>query len=68
MTNNSFFEESRETSLVKAEIVAKYFLAWAKVIIPQRKKRGTNIAYINLFSGPGRYQYGSKSTSLLILV
>ncbi|NES77962.1 MAG: three-Cys-motif partner protein TcmP [Okeania sp. SIO1H6] len=62
-----FFDESRETSLVKAEIVAKYFWAWAKVIIPQAKKWGKDIAYIDLFSGPGRYQDGSKSTPLLIL-
>lgn len=67
MTNNSFFDEFRETSLVKAEIVAKYFWAWAKVIISQAKKKGTNIAYIDLFSGPGYYQDGSKSTPLLIL-
>ena len=44
MTNNSFFNESTETSLVKTEIVAKYFWAWAKVIIPQAKKRKTNAA------------------------
>ena len=67
MTNNSFFDKSTETSLVKAEIVAKYFWAWAKVIISQAKKKNTNIAYIDLFSGPGRYQDGSKSTPLLIL-
>lgn len=67
MTNNSFFDDSKETSLVKAEIVAKYFGAWAKIIIPQAKKRQTNIAYIDLFSGPGFYQDGSKSTPLLIL-
>ena len=42
MTNNSFFNESTETSLVKAEIVAKYFWAWAKVIIPRAKKRKKN--------------------------
>lgn len=67
MTGSSFFDESREQSLVKAEIVAKYFWAWAKVIIPQAKKRGTEIAYVDLFSGPGRYKDGSKSTPLLIL-
>jgi three-Cys-motif partner protein len=67
MSNSSFFDESREQSLVKAEIVAKYFWAWAKVIIPQAKKRRTKIAYVDLFSGPGRYQDGSKSTPLLIL-
>ncbi|MBD1920556.1 three-Cys-motif partner protein TcmP [Microcoleus sp. FACHB-831] len=68
MTGSSFFDESREQSLVKAEIVAKYFWAWAKVIIPQAKKKSQkNIAYIDLFSGPGRYKDGSKSTPLLIL-
>lgn len=67
MSENSFFDESTEQSQVKATIVAKYFGAWAKVIIPQAMKRGTKIAYIDLFSGPGRYKDGSKSTPLLIL-
>ncbi|MBW4644946.1 MAG: three-Cys-motif partner protein TcmP [Goleter apudmare HA4340-LM2] len=67
MSENSFFDESTENSQVKATIVAKYFWAWAKVIIPQAKKRGAKIAYIDLFSEPGRYKDGSKSTPLLIL-
>lgn len=67
MADNSFFDESRDNSLVKSEIVAKYFWAWAKVIISKAKKWNKNIAYIDLFSGPGRYQDGSKSTPLLIL-
>lgn len=67
MADQSFFDESKENSLVKAEIVAKYFWAWAKVIMPTAKKWSNKIAYIDLFSGPGRYQDGSKSTPLLIL-
>jgi three-Cys-motif partner protein len=67
MSGSSFFDESKDQSLVKAEIVAKYFFAWAKVIIPQAKKTGEKIAYVDLFSGPGRYKDGSKSTPLLIL-
>jgi three-Cys-motif partner protein len=67
MADSSFFDESRDNSLVKSEIVAKYFWAWAKVIIPTAKKWSNKIAYIDLFSGPGRYQDGSKSTPLLIL-
>lgn len=68
MTGSSFFDESREQSLVKAEIVAKYFWSWAKVIIPRAKKmHQTKIAYVDLFSGPGRYKDGSNSTPLLIL-
>ncbi|NMG09541.1 hypothetical protein DP117_22720 [Brasilonema sp. UFV-L1] len=43
MTNTSFFDESREQSLIKAEIVAKYFLSWAKIIIPQAKKEGKKL-------------------------
>ncbi len=67
MSNSDFFNESREQSLVKTEIVAKYFWAWAKVIIPSAKKRNNNIAYVDLFSGPGRYKDGSQSTPLRIL-
>ncbi|MEG4007942.1 three-Cys-motif partner protein TcmP [Microcoleus sp. Pol11C1] len=67
MADSSFFDESRDNSLVKSEIVAKYFWAWAKVIIPTAKKWSNKIAYIDLFSGPGRYKNGSKSTPLLIL-
>ena len=64
---SSFFEESKEQSQVKAEIVAKYFWAWAKVIIPSAKRHGNKIAYIDLFAGPGRYKDGAKSTPILIL-
>jgi len=67
MADSSFFDESRDNSLVKSEIVAKYFGAWAQVMIAQAKKRKTNIAYVDLFSGPGSYKDGSKSTPLLIL-
>jgi three-Cys-motif partner protein len=67
MADSTFFDESTEQSQVKAAIVTKYFLAWARVIIPFAKKRGSQIAYIDLFAGPGRYKDGTKSTPLLIL-
>ncbi|MBI1787422.1 MAG: three-Cys-motif partner protein TcmP [Acidobacteria bacterium] len=67
MTDQSFFEESREQSVVKATIVSKYFWAWARVIIPSVKTRARKIAYLDLFAGPGRYRDGTKSTPLLIL-
>jgi three-Cys-motif partner protein len=67
MSGSSFFDESQEQSQVKTAIVAKYFWAWAKVIIPSQKKRGNKIAYIDLFAGPGRYKDGTRSTPLLIL-
>jgi three-Cys-motif partner protein len=74
MADSSFFDESRDNSLVKSEIVAKYFWAWAKIMIKQIKEHNkqqeqkrTEIAYVDLFSGPGSYKDGSKSTPLLIL-
>jgi len=70
MPDNSFFDESREQSKVKSAIVSKYFTAWASVIIGSQKRypMGKNkIAYIDLFSGPGRYKDGTLSTPLLVL-
>ena len=67
MTTNEFFDEQREQSLIKSEIVQKYFWAWAKVIIPSAKKYAKKIGYIDLFAGPGIYSDGTKSTPILIL-
>ena len=67
MIDVSFFDESREQSQVKSRIVAKYFWAWAKVVIPSAKARGNRIAYIDLFAGPGRYKDGTVSTPILVL-
>ena len=67
MAKQSFFDESTDQSQVKASIVSKYFWAWARVISPSARKRGSSIAYIDLFAGPGRYGDGTKSTPLLVL-
>ncbi|MCL2862626.1 MAG: three-Cys-motif partner protein TcmP [Methanimicrococcus sp.] len=68
--NNEFFQEQREQSLIKAQIVSKYFSAWANVILNTQKKYSKHdqkMAYIDLFAGPGRYDNQSKSTPLLVL-
>jgi len=68
VSTDSFFDESKDQSAVKAAIVAKYFWSWAKVIMPQaRRNSDPKIAYLDLFAGPGRYKDGTKSTPLLIL-
>ncbi|MBE3096211.1 MAG: three-Cys-motif partner protein TcmP [Planctomycetota bacterium] len=67
MPDNSFFDETREQSGVKATIVAKYFWAWARVIAHTVKRQGGKIAYLDLFAGPGRYKDGTASTPLLVL-
>jgi len=71
--DNSFFEESKEQSCIKANIVSNYFDVWAKVIIGTQNRRAklgrldNRIAYIDLFAGPGRYKDGTKSTPILVL-
>lgn len=72
MPTDEFFEEQRDQSRVKAILVKKYFWAWANVIIGSMKRQNNDIkrqriAYIDLFSGPGRYKDGAASTPLLIL-
>lgn len=62
---NKFFSEQREQSKVKTAILMKYFDAWSKVMIP--RSRYKKLGYIDLFSGPGKYEDGNKSTPLLIL-
>lgn len=71
MVDNTFFEEQEQHSRIKSIIVTKYFEAWSTVIIHVQKKNSSisqNIAYIDLFSGPGRYEDGSQSTPVLILI
>jgi three-Cys-motif partner protein len=70
MSNKNFFEESKEQSRIKAEIVEKYFSAWSDVIIATIKKSSNpsqKIAYLDIFAGQGRYNDNTKSTPLLIL-
>jgi three-Cys-motif partner protein len=65
MTVDEFFDEPREQSRIKSRIVAKYFYAWAKIIMP--RARDNKIAYMDLFSGPGRYSDGTDSTPIIVL-
>lgn len=58
-----FFDKQKEQSHIKSEIVKKYFWAWGKIIACRAPK----IAYIDLYSGPGIYKDGSKSTPVLVL-
>jgi len=67
MTIDAFYHGQTEQSAVKSEIVAKYFWAWAKVIIPWARKGPGKIGYIDLFAGPGVYQDGTVSTPIKIL-
>ncbi|WP_019156635.1 three-Cys-motif partner protein TcmP [Robertmurraya massiliosenegalensis] len=65
MSDIDFFSVQREQSRIKTNLLTKYFDVWAKIIRP--RSRSGKIAYIDLFSGPGKFNDGSKSTPLLIL-
>lgn len=60
----AFFDEQTGASKLKADIVSKYFSGWANVMASQDAEK---IAYLDLFSGPGRYEDGNLSTPLLVI-
>src|SRR5262249_12602030 len=55
--------ERADQSEVKARIVTKYFVSWARIIARHSDK----VSYVDLFCGPGRYEDGSASTPLMLL-
>jgi len=57
----------RDQSKVKAEIVKKYFSAWANVLLPSVERKNGRLGYIDLFSGPGLYEDKTKSTPILVI-
>lgn len=61
--NEVFFSDQTEQSATKAHIVSSYFTAWARVI----KKWDCNMAYVDLFCGPGRYGDDKLSAPLQII-
>jgi len=63
MNAEDFFDAPDPQSLAKIRIVSKYFYAWAKIMA----RRSEQIAYVDLFAGPGQYDDGTDSTPLVIL-
>jgi three-Cys-motif partner protein len=67
MADATFFDAPKVASLKKHRIVSKYFGGWANIVLPQTKAREGKLKYIDLFSGPGQYRDGTRSTPLLVL-
>lgn len=61
-----FFAEQTAHSRVKAQIVCNYVLAWAAIVLNPKYNTRREAAYVDLFSGPGTYDDGSRSTPLLV--
>lgn len=58
-----FFKEQTQSSEVKAKIVSEYFPQYSRILL---KKQQNSIRYLDLFSGPGKYEDGRLSTPLLL--
>ena len=60
--NDDFFEEQEAQSRLKSSIVSKYFTAWTRI-----RHYSAQLAYVDLFSGPGSYADGTDSTPMLVV-
>lgn len=67
LSGNGFFDSPEEQSIVKTKLVTKYFGAWTKVMLPHARNPQKRIAFVDLFSGPGKFEDGRDSTPLWIL-
>ena len=64
-TTDGFFETQTEKSYVKSIIVTEFFKVYFSII--NNAGFSDDIFYIDLFSGPGKYEDGTYSTPLLLL-
>lgn len=62
---DNFFEEQTEKSAIKSAIVSDFFKVYLRIISFRFKNE--DIYYIDLFSGPGRYENDKQSTPLYIM-
>jgi three-Cys-motif partner protein len=72
LATEDFFKKLNKPSIIKSEIVSKYFSAWSNVIFHAQKKgyghnKANKIGYIDLFAGQGKDECGQDSTPLLIV-
>ena len=61
--DDEFYLTQTESSRIKANIVAKYFPQYCKIIL---KRQQEYVAYVDLFAGPGFYDDDNPSTPILI--
>lgn len=64
-TTDGFFESQTEKSFIKSLIVTEFFAVYFSII--NKAGFSDDIYYIDLFSGPGKYEDGTCSTPLLLL-
>lgn len=69
ITAQAFFKTAQPHSVLKAEIVSKYVIAWANIIVRGKLhfKKEARAYVVDLFSGCGQYEDGTKSTPIKII-
>jgi three-Cys-motif partner protein len=67
MSTTRFFDTPEQQSVIKTQLVTKYFGAWSNIMLPRARGAPPRIAYVDLFSGPGRFADGTDSTPLWVL-
>lgn len=67
MNETAFYETQDERSRAKTKIVSHYFSAWSRIVLSAAEKWNQNVGFVDLFSGPGKFEDGSESTPLLVL-
>lgn len=65
--SSGFYDASDPQNQIKSKMVLKYFWAWKTIMLPHLKNPHDRLAYLDLFSGPGRFEDGTPSTPLGIL-
>lgn len=66
-TTDNFFDEQKEKSKVKTEIVINFLNIYLIIISNSKWGKGRDIYYLDLFSGPGVYKDGSHSTPIEVM-
>lgn len=69
VTPEDFFKVAQPHSILKSEIVSKYIIGWANIIVRGLIKynKDAKVYVVDLFSGPGQYEDGTKSTPLKVI-
>lgn len=66
-TTDNFFDQQKDKSRVKTLIVTDFFKAYFPIINNSVGQKASEIIYIDLFSGPGKFEDGEPSTPLALL-
>ncbi len=66
MSTDDFFESQTPDSRVKTDIVFTHFAAWLNIIGNATRRTGDQLAYMELFAGPGIFGDGNQSTPVLV--